>query len=148
MIYGIGTDLIEIDRIRAAHGRFGERFVQRVLGPLEQEKYRKRRMRSEQRGDLFLATRFAAKEAMSKALGLGMRQPMTWRAVEIVNDASGRPVAIVSAPALREFTEERGSGCMCRSATNASSRWPMRSPKWRRACDARTGGGGRRGAAR
>ena len=108
MIYGIGTDLIEIDRIRAAHGRFGERFVQRVLGPLEQEKYRKRRMRSEQRGDLFLATRFAAKEALSKALGLGMRQPMSWRAVEILNDASGRPVAVVSAPALREFTEERG----------------------------------------
>ncbi len=107
MIYGIGTDLIDIGRIRAAHRRFGERFVRRVLGPLELAKYRQRRSRSEQRGDLFLATRFAAKEAVSKALGLGMRMPMSWRAVEIVNDPSGRPVAIVSGSSLREFTRER-----------------------------------------
>ena len=49
--------------------------------------------RSETRGIASLATRFAAKEAISKALGLGMRLPMTWRAVEIVNDPSGRPIA-------------------------------------------------------
>ncbi len=107
MIYGIGTDLIDIGRIRAAHQRFGDRFIGRVLGPREIEKYRQRRGRSEQRGDLFLATRFAAKEAVSKALGLGMRHPMSWRAVEIVNDPSGRPVVIVSGKALREFTAER-----------------------------------------
>jgi holo-[acyl-carrier protein] synthase len=107
VIYGIGTDLIDIGRIQAAHRRFGDRFIRRVLGPREIEKYHQRRGRSEQRGDLFLATRFAAKEAVSKALGLGMRHPMYWRAVEIVNDPSGRPVVIVSGKALREFTAER-----------------------------------------
>lgn len=103
MIYGIGVDLIEIERIRAADHRFGERFAQRILGQSEMERYQLRRQRSETRGIAFLATRFAAKEAISKALGLGMRMPMTWRAVEIVNDASGRPVAVVRSDELRKY---------------------------------------------
>jgi holo-[acyl-carrier protein] synthase len=105
MIFGIGTDMVEIARIRAADTRFGERFAQRVLGELEIERFRQRRARSEHRGIAYLATRFAAKEAVSKALGLGMRMPMTWRAVEIVNDPSGRPVARISSGALRAFAE-------------------------------------------
>jgi holo-[acyl-carrier protein] synthase len=107
MIFGIGTDMVEIERIRAADARFGDRFAQRILGTREIERYRLRRARSNERGITFLATRFAAKEAISKALGLGMRQPMTWRAVEIVNDASGRPVPQISSDALRRFAEER-----------------------------------------
>ena len=107
MIFGIGTDMVEIERIRAADARFGERFALRILGSLEMERYRSRRERSNERGITFLATRFAAKEAISKALGLGMRQPMTWRAVEIVNDASGRPVPQISSEALRRFAEQR-----------------------------------------
>lgn len=93
MIYGIGVDLIEIARIEAACARFGERFARRILTDRELERYRARRARSEARGIAYLATRFAAKEAVSKALGLGMRTPMTWRAVEIMNDPSGRPLA-------------------------------------------------------
>jgi len=107
MIFGIGTDMVEIDRIRAADARFGDRFALRILGSLELERYRLRRARSNERGITFLATRFAAKEAISKALGLGMRQPMTWRAVEIVNDASGRPVPQISSDALRRFAGQR-----------------------------------------
>ena len=107
MIFGIGTDMVEIERIRAADARFGDRFALRILGSLEMERYRSRRARSNDRGITFLATRFAAKEAISKALGLGMRQPMTWRAVEIVNDASGRPVPQISSEALRRFAEQR-----------------------------------------
>ena len=107
MIFGIGTDMVEIERIRAADARFGDRFALRILCALEMERYRSRRARSNERGITFLATRFAAKEAISKALGLGMRQPMTWRAVEIVNDASGRPVPQISSEALRRFAEER-----------------------------------------
>ena len=107
MIFGIGTDLIDIDRIRAADARFGARFAERILGPRELERFRARRERSEARGITFLATRFAAKEAVSKALGLGMRQPMSWRAVEIVNDPSGRPIAFVSSSELRLFCERR-----------------------------------------
>lgn len=93
MIHGIGVDLIEIARIEAAYARFGERFARRILTERELERYHARRARSDRRGIAFLATRFAAKEAISKALGLGMRMPMTWRAVEVVNDASGRPLA-------------------------------------------------------
>lgn len=104
MIFGIGTDLIEIERIGAAYARFGERFAQRILGDREFERYRSRRERSEARGLAYLATRFAAKEAVSKALGLGMRTPMTWRAVEILNDASGRPIVHVQGD-LRRFVE-------------------------------------------
>ena len=94
MIYGIGTDLVEIGRIAAAVDRFGERFAERILGPQEQTRYAARRARSARRGLAFLATRFAAKEAVSKAIGLGMRSPMSWRAVEIVNAPSGQPLAV------------------------------------------------------
>lgn len=104
MIFGIGIDLIEIERIAVAYARFGERFAQRILGERELERYRARRARSEGRGLAFLATRFAAKEALSKALGLGMRTPMSWRAVEILNDASGRPILLVQGE-LRNFVE-------------------------------------------
>jgi holo-[acyl-carrier protein] synthase len=107
LIYGIGTDLIEIERVAAAQARFGERFAQRILGPQEWQRYEARRARSAARGLAFLATRFAAKEAISKALGLGMRMPMTWRAAEIVNATSGKPMVVVHG-ALAEFMASRG----------------------------------------
>jgi holo-[acyl-carrier protein] synthase len=102
VIYGIGSDLIEIARIEAALERHGERFAQRVLGPKELERYTARGARSHKRGIAFLATRFAAKEAVSKAIGLGMRDPMNWRAVEILNAPSGKPVAVANG-ALADF---------------------------------------------
>src|SRR4030095_15034607 len=73
VIYGIGADLIDVERIRAAHLRFGERFVERVLGPREVERYRQRRARSQRRGALFFSTRFAPKEGRFKGLRLRMR---------------------------------------------------------------------------
>ncbi|UCG97321.1 MAG: holo-ACP synthase [Burkholderiales bacterium] len=106
MIYGIGTDLVEIGRIAAAVERFGERFVDRILGPLEKARYESRRARSASRGLAFLATRFAAKEAVSKAIGLGLRSPMTWRAVEIINAPSGQP-QVLAHGALAEFLRAR-----------------------------------------
>jgi holo-[acyl-carrier protein] synthase len=106
VIYGVGTDLIEIERIAQAHARFGDRFAQRVLGDHELQRYAARRQRSAQRGLAYLATRFAAKEAIAKALGLGMRMPMSWRAVEIVNSPSGQPVAIAHAE-LARFLQAR-----------------------------------------
>lgn len=107
MIFGIGIDVVEIERIRAAVARFGDRFAERILGPRELERFRARRARSEERGLKFLATRFAAKEAVSKALGLGLRAPMTWRAVEIINDPTGRPLAFITSGELRRFAEHR-----------------------------------------
>src|SRR5882724_10577191 len=98
--------MIEIERIEQALRRNGRRFAERILGRQEFERYESRAQRYAARGLTFLATRFAAKEAVSKALGLGMRYPMTWRAVEILNAPSGRPIAVVHG-ALQEFIAQR-----------------------------------------
>jgi holo-[acyl-carrier protein] synthase len=107
MIYGIGTDIIQISRIEAALGRNGERFAEKILGPEELEKYRRRNAKVAARGIRFLATRFAAKEAFSKAIGLGMRMPMTWRSMQTLNAPSGKPVPVTSGT-LKEFMEKNG----------------------------------------
>ena len=91
MIYGIGTDICDVRRIAAVYGRRGERFVQRVLGPNERALFEARSRKLSARGISFLATRFSAKEAFSKAIGLGMRMPMTWQNCEVVKAASGKP---------------------------------------------------------
>ena len=91
MIVGIGTDICDIRRIGATFARRGERFAEKVLGPREIAVFRARRARVEVRGLRYLATRFSAKEAFSKAIGLGLRMPMSWRACEILNAPSGKP---------------------------------------------------------
>lgn len=106
-VVGLGTDLCEIERIAGVLERQGERFAEKVLGPDELKLFRARRARSESRGIAFLATRFAAKEAFSKALGTGMRMPMSWRACEILPDASGKPT-IKLHDALAEAVAARG----------------------------------------
>lgn len=102
MIYGIGTDIVQISRVAAALARGGDRFAEKILGPQELEKFHARRARNELRGLRFLATRFSAKEAFSKAIGLGMRMPMTWRSAQMLNAPGGRPV-IVCSGALEQF---------------------------------------------
>lgn len=91
MIYGIGTDVCDVRRIRAAWQRRGERFALKVLGPHEMDVFRARLAKVEARGISYLATRFSAKEAFSKAIGLGMRMPMHWRDCEVVKAPSGKP---------------------------------------------------------
>jgi holo-[acyl-carrier protein] synthase len=105
MIVGIGTDVCSIPRIAAALQRHGDRFAQRVLGPREWPVFQARRARVAKRGLSYLATRFAAKEAFSKAIGLGMRMPMTWRACEVINAPSGRPGIVLSGELARWFGE-------------------------------------------
>jgi len=107
MVSGIGTDTIRVDRIAAALARYGDRFAENILGPQEMEKYRCRKQKVEAQGVRFLATRFAAKEAFSKAIGLGMRMPMTWRAVQFLNAPSGKPVVVTNG-ALNEFMHQHG----------------------------------------
>ena len=107
MIFGIGTDILKISRIEAVLSRHGDRFAARILGPEEMEKYQRRKQKVEARGLRFLATRFAAKEAFSKAIGLGMRMPMTWRAVQFLNAPSGKPMVVTNG-ALSEFMQARG----------------------------------------
>lgn len=103
MIYGIGTDVCDIRRIESTLHRRGERFAERVLGPDELRVFHARRARVEARGVRFLATRFSAKEAFSKAIGLGIRWPMSWRACQILNEASGKPVLRLSGELAQWF---------------------------------------------
>ena len=107
MIYGIGTDICDIRRVAATLERRGERFAEKVLGPHEIEVFRARRAAVEARGISYLATRFAAKEAFSKAIGLGMRSPMGWRRCEVVKAASGKPELRLHG-SLAEWFESRG----------------------------------------
>ena len=107
MIVGIGTDICDVRRIRATLERRGERFAERVLGETELQVFRARRVRAEARGVSYLATRFSAKEAFSKAVGLGIRMPMTWRGCEVLNEPGGKPYVRLNGELARWF-ESRG----------------------------------------
>ena len=107
MIYGIGTDICDIRRIRAALDRHGERFAAKVLSEAELQTWRARSARWPERGVRYLATRFSAKEAFSKAIGLGLHTPMTWQRCEITNLPSGQPVVNCHGP-LAQWMSERG----------------------------------------
>lgn len=107
MIAGIGTDLLRVSRIHTAFEARGMRFVRRILGEREWVIFERRFERNRERGLLFLSTRFAAKEAFSKAVGLGLHWPMTWRAVEFVNAPSGKPEVVLNEP-LKSWCAERG----------------------------------------
>ncbi|HVL57864.1 MAG TPA: holo-ACP synthase [Burkholderiaceae bacterium] len=108
MIYGIGTDIVVVSRIERLLERHGERFARRVLGPDEMREYLRRLGRGSAgaaRAARYLAKRFAAKEAFSKALGLGLRAPMTLLSLQVLNAPGGRPVA-VARNALAPFLAE------------------------------------------
>lgn len=99
MIFGVGTDIVEISRMQQTWDRFGERFVERLLMPEERTLFD-----SSKWPVRFLAMRFAGKEAAVKAMGTGFRHGMWIRDVGIINNAWGRPLVIFS---------ERGQG-VCR----------------------------------
>jgi len=107
VIYGIGTDICDIRRVAATYERQGERFASRVLGDAELLVWRARAARWPKRGLRYLATRFSAKEAFSKAIGKGMRSPMSWRLCEILNQPSGQPQVVLHG-ALKEWFEAQG----------------------------------------
>ena len=110
MIYGIGTDIVLVARIERLIERWGARFPRRVLGPEELAEYERRRSRGQHGAGYsarYLAKRFAAKEAYSKALGLGLRAPMSLLSLQILNDARGKPLAVPRGD-LARFVAERG----------------------------------------
>ncbi len=107
MIYGIGTDICDIRRIRASLAKHGERFAQKVLTEDELQTYRARSARWPERGVRYVATRFSAKEAFSKAIGLGMRMPMTWRLCEVAKLPSGQPTLVLHG-VLKDWFEAKG----------------------------------------
>jgi len=104
MIYGIGTDIVEIARVQKVLARYGERFAQRILCPPEMVRFRAHRQPV-----AYLAKRFAAKEAFTKALGTGIHAPANWHGVWVVNLRSGQPKLEFSA-ALAALLERRGVG--------------------------------------
>jgi holo-[acyl-carrier protein] synthase len=86
LIYGVGTDVVEIARIEKALGRFGERFARRILCEPELKRFN-----SHRKPAAYLAKRFAAKEAFTKALGTGIHAPANWHGVWVKNLPSGKP---------------------------------------------------------
>jgi holo-[acyl-carrier protein] synthase len=95
MILGVGTDLCQISRIVRARQRRGMRFDERILTADELA----RLPRDPSAADRYVAKRFAAKEALGKALGTGIRAPMAWHAASVINDSLGRPLFSLT-PAL------------------------------------------------
>ena len=104
MIFGIGTDVVQLDRVRQVHEKYGQRFVERLLLPDELEAFRRY-----QRPVRFLAMRFAAKEAIVKAMGTGFAHGMWIRDSGVVSSAWGRPEIIWSERG-RRMCEQLGIG--------------------------------------
>ena len=107
MIYGVGTDVCDVRRIAASLARRGDRFAERVLGPNELIVFHERRVKVESRGVSYLATRFSAKEAFAKAIGMGMRSPMRWRDCEIIKAPSGKPLIRLHGELAAWFDERK-----------------------------------------
>ena len=95
MIFGIGADIVEIDRIRGSLERFGERFARRVLTASELAEFR-----ASSAPERLLAKRFAAKEAVVKALGLGFRQGLALNLIGVSHDDLGKPIIVYEGQAL------------------------------------------------
>ncbi len=92
MIFGIGVDLVETPRIARLLEQYGERFARRVLTELEWPGYQRTN-----KPVLFVANRFAAKEAFSKAMGTGFRYPVTLQNISVVQNKAGKPGFVTSA---------------------------------------------------
>lgn len=105
MIYGVGTDIVQVARMRAVLARSGERFARKVLGSQEFAEFALRRASSEERALHYLANRYAVKEAFCKALGTGFRAPMSWHGLQTINTENGRPQAHY-AGALQAYMQE------------------------------------------
>ena len=86
MIYGIGTDIVQVSRLQASLDRYGQRFAGRILAEVELERFNRYA-----RPAHFLAKRYAAKEAVAKALGTGFRDGLSLRHIIVINDELGRP---------------------------------------------------------
>ena len=91
MIYGIGVDIVEVARIRRAYERWGQRFAEKILGPVELQQFTSTRTPVR-----FLAMRFAAKEAASKAFGTGFKQGVSPRQIEVQHNPAGKPSLVFS----------------------------------------------------
>jgi holo-[acyl-carrier protein] synthase len=103
MILGTGVDLIEVARVRTAYGRFGERFIHRILRPAEIDY-----CLAHQDPAPFLAVRFAAKEAIAKAFGTGIGRALGWQDLEVRRKETGEPFVALHGQGQHLF-EQRGA---------------------------------------
>ena len=104
MIFGVGTDVVEIGRVEKALERWGPRFARKILVESELKRFGSHRLPA-----AYLAKRFAAKEAFAKALGTGIRSPAGWHGMWVVNLPSGKPEL--------QFTKSRSDSCMAETTT-------------------------------
>lgn len=102
MIYGIGTDLVEPIRIARSLERYGERFAKRILTDSEWLDYSR-----SSKPVIFLANRFAAKEAFAKAVGTGLRHPVNLSHISVTHDTLGKPCFVLH-PDLHQFIRNKG----------------------------------------
>jgi holo-[acyl-carrier protein] synthase len=103
MILGIGIDIIEVARVQASYKKFGDRFLKRILHPNEIGY-----CLSHKAPGPFLAVRFAAKEAISKAFGIGIGTQLGWHDMEVARRESGEPFVILHGPG-QELLRARGA---------------------------------------
>ena len=101
LLLGIGIDVVEVSRIEESMAEFGDRFLNRIFTPTEQDYCQRQR-----RSAIHYAARFAAKEAVSKAFGTGIGKDVSWLDLEVVRKASGEPEVLLSGRA-KEFASER-----------------------------------------
>ena len=120
MIIGLGNDLIDIRRIEKTLETFGDRFVQRLFTEIEQKKSNGRRNRAAS-----YAKRFAAKEAMSKALGTGFRKSVYWRDLGVVNLRSGKPTMALTGGAAKRLEELTPLGMKPQISLTITDDFPM-----------------------
>ena len=100
MIYGIGTDIVEVERIQSSLDQFGELFAKRILAEAEWADDQSSQLKAR-----FLAKRFAAKEAFAKAIGTGIRGEVSFQNITVTHDALGRPL-LQLAPTLQAFLKQ------------------------------------------
>jgi holo-[acyl-carrier protein] synthase len=102
-VIAVGTDILKIERIDEVVGRLGDKFVHRILTEPEREEYR-----ASKQSNRLLAKRFAAKEAIAKALGTGIGRGVSWQDIQIEHDANGAPLVRLSGGASRVALERGG----------------------------------------
>jgi holo-[acyl-carrier protein] synthase len=101
-VIAVGTDILKVERIEEVVGRLGDKFVRRILTGPEQAEYR-----ASKQSNRLLAKRFAAKEAIAKALGTGIGRGVSWQDIQIEHDGNGAPLVRLSGGA-GEVAARRG----------------------------------------
>lgn len=115
MIFGIGTDIIEVERIKSAVEKYGDRFVKRIFTQTEIDY-------CEQFGDkkhLHYAARFAVKESFSKAIGTGITQGFKFAEIGTINEPSGKPVIVLEGELKNRYERYRTEVSISHTETNA-----------------------------